>query len=91
MRSPSRSGSSAGTALLHCLALARLPGRLSRGPSSRQNLSERRVDDLQRPNRVIRMRSALTPTAVPLVTISPVFGIEAPQAEEETDEDDASD
>ena len=54
------------------------------------NLSQRRIDDGEGPDRVIRTRPISTPATVIAVAVSPLLGIEAPHAEEEADENGAS-
>jgi hypothetical protein len=59
-------------------------------PPARTNLSQGRIDDGEGPDRLIRTRPISTAAAALAVAVSPVLGIEAPHAEEEADENGAS-
>jgi hypothetical protein len=59
-------------------------------PPARANLSQRRIDDGEGLDRVIRTRPISTPATALAVAVSPLLGIEAPHAEQEADEDGAS-
>jgi hypothetical protein len=85
------SGSSAGSAPDRRLALATLQGRLCGGPlAACANLSQRRIDDGEGPDRVIRAGPISTAATALAVAVSPLLGIEAPHAEQEADKDGAS-